>query len=66
MVRVSDEDVVVLELARRLRQKSSALYERFLHISARFLVAAEISVPDGPRQRRIIDLTESSLDGAAN
>ena len=65
-VPVTDEDDVALELARRLREKNSGLYERFIKIGARFLVAAAISVPDGPRKKRLIDLTETSLDGLGN
>lgn len=59
--------MVVLELARRLRRKSDAIYARFMRVAARFLVAAEISTPDRERPRRpLVDLTETSHDGVAN
>jgi hypothetical protein len=52
-------------MARRLRGKNEAIYDRFLRIGVRFLVAAELAVTDR-EHRQVVDLTESSLDGSPN
>lgn len=58
MVKLSDEDVVVVTLGRRLRQASAAEYERFLRLAAKALLAVELQ----QGREGVIDLTHRSDD----
>lgn len=56
---MSDEDVVVVMLARRIRSLSAAEYERFLRLAVKSLQVAELQsgAPD-----TLVDLTRDSSD----
>lgn len=62
---MDNEDVVVLELARRLRRKSRPIYDKFIRVAVRYLQAATIGHPEATRHR-VADLTEVSSDGVSN
>lgn len=56
------DDVVVLELARRLRARSAEQYNTFLRLAVKALMAAELLADDdrGDLHGRLVDLTIDS------
>lgn len=57
---LSNEDLVVLELARRLRARNSEAYEHVLHVAVTSLMASELEADmRGEPTATVIDLTLS-------